>query len=96
MMGEDEKDTDWWWIDYLEGEMDAQIEEDLLLLLDHSEKDREAFDSFRLIREWVRDSDPARSLEWSSSELDRGRRQIMSQIQGLDTQESFDETLKRL
>lgn len=96
MMGEEEKETDWWWIDYLEGEMDAQIEADLLVLLDHSEKDREAFDNFRLIREWVRDSDPARTLEWSAVELNHGRRRIMSQIQRSDARESSDEILKRL
>lgn len=53
------KETEWWWIDYLENELDATLEKDLELLLEHSQEDRDSFENFRLLKQWVRESDPA-------------------------------------
>lgn len=52
-------DESWWWIDYLEDELDPSLDRDLQLLLEVSEEDRQAFEKFRLLREWVRESDQA-------------------------------------
>lgn len=52
------KDTEWWWIDYLENEFDPALEKDLETLLQHSQEDRDSFENFRLLKQWVRESDP--------------------------------------
>jgi hypothetical protein len=49
---------DSWWVDYLENEMDPSLEKDLQLLLQNSQEDRDAFESYRLLREWLKASDP--------------------------------------
>ena len=54
----DAEPTDWWWIDYLEDEMSPSLEHDLQSLLQHSDEDRNTFERFRLLREWLRGSDP--------------------------------------
>lgn len=55
------RESEWWWIDYLEDELDPSLEQDLQLLLDHSQDDRDSFENFRLLKQWVRESDPAPS-----------------------------------
>ena len=57
-MIEHDEATEWWWIDYLENEMELHMERDLELLLQHSAEDRAAFEHFRVLREWLRGSDP--------------------------------------
>ncbi len=57
-MDDTSKDTEWWWIDYLENEMDPSLDKDLQILLEHSQEDRDAFENFRLLKEWLRESDP--------------------------------------
>ncbi len=57
------KETEWWWIDFLENEFDPLLEKDLELLLEHSAEDRDSFENFRLVRQWVRESDPARQVD---------------------------------
>lgn len=73
------KDTEWWWIDYLENEMDPTLEKDLEMLLENSQEDRDSFENFRLLREWVNESDPARDLD-IDARLDRLRAKVMQTV----------------
>lgn len=74
------KETEWWWIDYLENEFDPSLEKDLLLLLEHSPEDRESFENFRILKQWVKESDPVCEAE-VESRLDRLRRNVMAAIE---------------
>lgn len=56
---ESTNETEWWWIDYLEDEFDPALEKDLELLLEHSQEDRDAFENFRMLKQWIRECDPA-------------------------------------
>jgi hypothetical protein len=79
-MNESNKDTEWWWIDYLENELDPSLEMDLELLLNHSQEDRDSFENFRLLKQWVRESDPIAG--WPIEErLNRARTKIMAAIE---------------
>lgn len=72
-------ETEWWWIDYLENEMDPSLDKDLELLLEHSQEDRDAFENFRLLKEWLRESDPV--ADWPiEARLERVRRNIMMTV----------------
>ena len=72
--------TEWWWIEYLENEMDPGIEKDLELLLQHSEEDRTSFEHIRLLREWLGTCDPVR--DWPLDDrLTRMRRKVMGAIE---------------
>ena len=80
MEDDSEKATEWWWVDYLENEMDLGSEKDLQLLLEHSQEDRDSFEQIRLLREWLRDSDPVR--EWPmEARLTRIRANVMQTIE---------------
>lgn len=73
-------DSEWWWIDYLEDEMDPKLESDLRTLLQHSQEDRDSFERFRLLRAWLRDSDPIG--EWPLDErIARLHGKVMSFIE---------------
>ncbi len=61
-MTDDLKENEWWWIDYLEDEFDPSLNQDLEKLLGCSQEDRDVFESFRALRQWLRRSDPASSL----------------------------------
>lgn len=79
-MSEDEQSLAWWWIDYLENEMDPGVEKDLEFLLESCEEDRSTFEYFRLIREWLRFSDPIG--DWPIEErLTRVRCKVMREIE---------------
>ncbi len=79
MSGED-KATEWWWIDYLENELAQDLECDLELLLHHSQEDRDAFENFRVLREWLRYSDPV--ADWPVEErLGRMRARVMREVE---------------
>lgn len=76
------KETEWWWIDYLENELDSSLEADLEMLLEHSQEDRDSFENFRLLKAWVRESDPI--LNWPiEARLERSRAKIMNAIEDL-------------
>lgn len=65
------EDTDWWWIDYMEGELDPTTLPDVEFLLEKSSSDRKNFESWQLLKSWVKEVDessPAGEL-WSDSEL---------------------------
>lgn len=70
----------WWWIDYLEDEIGPSLEKDMELLLHHSTEDRDAFENFRLLKSWLKESDPARDHD-VESRLPRLRRRIMNAIE---------------
>ncbi len=77
------KEPEWWWIDYLENELDSTLERDLELLLEHSQEDRDSFENFRLLKQWVRESDPV--AQWPLEDrLERLRSNVMSAIQNED------------
>jgi len=76
-------DTEWWWIDYLEDELDSSLEKDLGLLLEHSQEDRDSFENFRLLRQWVRESDTIAG--WPVEErLKRVRANVMAAVEHLE------------
>lgn len=76
------KETEWWWIDYLENELEPGLEKDLELLLEHSQEDRDSFENFRLLRQWVRESDPIAS--WPLEDrMTRMRAGVMKAIQDM-------------
>ncbi len=79
----DEHITDWWWIDYLENEMDLGLEKDLELLLQCSQEDRDSFEQFRLVREWVRAAEPAVSSAKFDESLKRMRQGVMHALDKL-------------
>lgn len=56
-------ECDWWWIDFLECELDASLEKDIELLLEKSQEDRDNFETFRLLRAWVKESDAVNEAE---------------------------------
>lgn len=74
------KDTEWWWIDYLENELDPALDKDLELLLEHSQEDRDSFEKFRLLKQWVSESDPALEVD-IDGRLDRLRAKVMRAVQ---------------
>lgn len=81
------KDTDWWWIDYLENELDSVLEKDLEMLLQHSQEDRDSFENFRLLKQWVRESDPIAG--WPVEDrMVRIRANVMAAIFDLETEET--------
>jgi hypothetical protein len=81
-----EMGNEWWWIDYLENEMDPGLDHDLRLLLEHSQEDRDSFENFRLLREWVRASDPVAS--WPvETRVTRVRANVMQAIEQIDKAE---------
>lgn len=79
-MEESKQDTEWWWIDYLENELDASLENDLQLLLEHSAEDRDSFENFRLLKQWVRESDPLTLKEGQSADLETRLRRVHSNV----------------
>lgn len=73
---------DSWWVDYLENEMDPSLEKDLQLLLQNSQEDRDAFESYRLLREWLLASDPIG--DWPlEARLKNVRQNVMEKISAL-------------
>lgn len=74
---ESQKETDWWWVDYLENEMDPSLEKDLEELLKCSASDRAAFDKISLVRRWLSESDPAKGLPVEAA-AKRVRRKVMA------------------
>lgn len=78
---EDPEKVEWWWIDYLENEMDPGVEKDLELLLEHSQEDRDSFENFRLLKQWLADCDSATDAE-IEERLGRMRRNVMAAIEG--------------
>jgi hypothetical protein len=77
------KETEWWWIDYLENELDSSLERDLELLLEHSQEDRDSFENFRLLRQWVRESDPIAQTPLENR-IERVRGNVMNAILKMD------------
>lgn len=77
------KETEWWWIDYLENELDAALEKDLATLLHHSQEDRDSFENFRLLRQWIKESDPVAG--WPiEARADKMRANVMAAIANVE------------
>jgi hypothetical protein len=88
------KETEWWWIDYLENELDSSLEADLEMLLQHSQEDRDSFENFRLLKQWVRESDPI--LDWPiEARLQRARAKIMNAIEDLRQEKAPEKIQER-
>jgi hypothetical protein len=87
-MSEDEGgNLAWWWIDYLENELDPGLEKDMEQLLQHSEEDRDSFERFRLLREWLRGSDPIK--DWPVEErLTRMHCKVMREVTKMSYREA--------
>ncbi len=91
-MEEPMKDVDWWWIDYLENEMDPAVEKDLESLLMNSEEDQKSFESFRLLKEWLVGSDPIG--DWPlESRLRKVRRRVMHAIDQIEDEKKRESYL---
>lgn len=78
---------DWWWIDYMEGELDAATHPDIEFLLEKSKTDREEFESWRLLKSWVKEVDPVKKdkAEWSERELKSLKAGILDQLPDFST-----------
>ena len=79
-------ETEWWWIDYLENDLDPTTAADIEYLLNNSESDQDEFERWRLLRMWVQESDPAiRGGEsWRSEELVAHKNRIMDAVNALE------------
>lgn len=85
------KETEWWWIDYMENELGSSLEQDLQALLQHSEADRDSFENFRILKQWLKESDPVG--DWPlENRLSRVRKNVMAAIEKLDKPEPQRET----
>jgi hypothetical protein len=84
------KETDWWWIDYMEDELDPTTEPDLAYLLENSQTDRDEFESWRLLKSWVKEVDPAKSKEelWSADQLSELKKKTLKALESDRVSES--------
>lgn len=86
------KEENWWWIDYMEGELDPTTHPDIEFLLEKSPADREEFESWRTLKSWVREVDPIKEAQWSESDLSNLKEKILKaadlegSAQGLEIQ----------
>lgn len=86
-------ESEWWWIDYLENELDPALDNDLQTLLENCEQDRTSFEHFRLLKQWVKESDPVG--EWPIEErLIRMRKNVMDAIQNEDSWQETPTTVR--
>jgi len=93
-MGDSLQDTEWWWIDYLENELESALEKDLETLLQHSQEDRDSFENFRLLKQWVRESDPVAG--WPVEErTQRMRANVMAAIADLHVEPPIADSKRR-
>lgn len=77
------KDSEWWWIDYLENELDTVLEKDLELLLHHSQEDRDSFENFRLLKQWIKECDPV--ADWPvETRAEKMRANVMAAIANVE------------
>ncbi|HAG90331.1 MAG TPA: hypothetical protein DCL41_00575 [Bdellovibrionales bacterium] len=74
------EDVDWWWIDYLEGELDPTTEPDIEFLLEKSATDQKNFESWKLLKTWVKEVDPAKETQWASQELGTMKSEILKTL----------------
>jgi hypothetical protein len=73
-------EEDWWWIDFLENELDPMLDKDLQMLLENSSEDRQSFETFRLLKQWLSESDPIKG--WPVEDrLPRMRARVMSVVE---------------
>lgn len=73
-------EEEWWWIDFLENELDPMLDKDLQTLLEHSGEDARTFESFRLLKQWLSESDPVK--DWPVEDrLARMRSRVMSVVE---------------
>lgn len=76
------KDENWWWIDYIEGELDPTTHPDIEFLLEKSLDDREEFESWRLLKTWIKEVDPVGKEEkWSQAELLKLKENTLKKIE---------------
>jgi hypothetical protein len=87
------KETEWW-IDYLENELEPSLLCDLEALLEHSSEDRDSFESFRVLRAWVRDSDPLATVDLETR-LRRVHAGVMAEIAKLPAPVRDEEPRRR-
>lgn len=72
-------EDEWWWIDFIENELDPMLDRDLQTLLEQSQEDRDTFETFRLLKYWLKDSDPIAG--WPIEErLERMRARVMQAV----------------
>lgn len=72
------KNDDWWWIDYIEGELEPTTVPDVEFLLDKSKSDREEHETWCLLKSWVKEVDPIGKKEiWSKSDLAELKDEVM-------------------
>ncbi len=94
-MSDSNPESNWWWVDYMEGELDPTTHPDIEFLLEKSADDREEFESWRTLRAWVKDVDPAQNKElWSSAELNVLKDDILKSIEA--EERKFNAEVQRL
>lgn len=70
-------ESNWWWIDFMEGELDPSTHPDIEFLLEKSPEDREEYESWRLLRTWIKEVDVTSEINWSKSDLEDNRQRIL-------------------
>lgn len=79
------KEGNWWWIDYMEGELDPTTHPDIEFLLEKSPVDREEFESWRTLKTWVKEVDPAgHEVSWSAGQLSDLKEKILKETEELE------------
>jgi hypothetical protein len=81
------KNSDWWWIDYMENELDPTTHPDIEFLLEKSPADREEFEAWRLLKSWVREVDPVKkeTVSWETKELEKLREKTLRALADEET-----------
>jgi len=71
---------DLWWIEYMEGELDPSLKEDLEFLLKKSKSNQERLEEVQALRQWVSSADIADSL-WDEKRFAQLHSKIMDKIE---------------
>ncbi|MCB0407498.1 MAG: hypothetical protein KDD34_04780 [Bdellovibrionales bacterium] len=80
---EEREELEWCWVDFIEGEVDSNLKEDLLELMRLSEDSRNTVSSLMWTRELAKSVDPAHDeflAKWNS---EKSKKQIMKQCESI-------------
>jgi hypothetical protein len=86
-MNKKDQESEWYWVDFMEDDIDESLKEDLSLILEHSKAKKDILTDFRAIREIVAASDL--QVDENPGRFSRIQNNVMSRIQQLDMEPSF-------
>ena len=85
---------DAWWVEYMEGEMDPSLKEDLEFLLKKSKAYRLKLDEMQTFRQWVKLADPVESL-WLEERMSKLHKSIMTEVEKIEKTEKKNKGKKK-